>query len=677
MNKFFAIIILSTLSISNITFAKPMTMIDLLEVSSLRSGRLSPDGNQILFVKSDADWDLNKNVTRLWLTDINGGTLKQISSNLSDVKSPRWSPDGRQILFLSKRGSDKHDQIYILPLTGGEAIRLSNHDTPISNAQWSKDGRDIYFLALDVKNKAQIERENQQDDIFKFEQDFQQKHLWKITLDEAEKKRITYGDYSIGQFNISQNGNKITHLRAPNPLLDAALTGEIWLMDNDGRNAEQITDNKNPEMNLELSPDNNSILYIAWTNENDEAYFENNLFIIPAKGGSAKQMLGDFDHDIQQAHWSENGKNIYFKANLGVHNELFIVDVKSGEITQLTDGQHTVVNWHYQPTVNNHIMSVKTAHNNGDFWHLSANDNSTFSKITSIFDHLTRDFDLPRQEIITWKGQDGTDIEGTIIYPNDYKKSKRYPLVVQTHGGPRAADQWGIFSTTSYGPILAANSYVILRPNYRGSLGYGDDFVRDMVGHYFNQSHLDVMAGVDHLIEQGIVDGDKMVKMGYSAGGHMTNKIITFTNRFKAASSAAGTVNWISMYSQSDTRIYRTSWFNGTPWQKNAPIETYWDQSPLKDIANVTTPTMIIVGGADIRVPKQQSIELYRALISNGVETDLYIVPREQHGWKELRHKLSKMNVEMSWFEKYVHGRSFTWHKIIQEVLPITVNVVK
>ena len=142
----------------------------------------------------------------------------------------------------------------------------------------------------------------------------------------------------------------------------------------------------------------------------------------------------------------------------------------------------------------------------------------------------------------------------------------------------------------------------------------------------------------------------------------MTNKIITHTDRFKAASSAAGTVNWISMYSQSDTRIYRTPWFGGTPWQQNAPIDVYWDHSPLKDISNVTTPTMIIVGGADVRVPKEQSIELYRALKSNGVDTELYIVPREQHGWRELRHKLSKMNVEMTWFERYVNNTSFEWH---------------
>ena len=184
-----------------------------------------------------------------------------------------------------------------------------------------------------------------------------------------------------------------------------------------------------------------------------------------------------------------------------------------------------------------------------------------------------------------------------------------------------------------------------------------------MVNHYFKNAHLDVMAGVDHLIKEGIVDPDRMVKMGWSAGGHMTNKIITFTDRFKAASSGAGAVNWISMYAQSDVRIYRTPWFGGTPWQKDAPTDVYWEHSPLKDIANVKTPTLILVGQNDGRVPPQQSIELYRALKSNGVPTHLYMAPRTGHGWSELRHRLFKMNIEMEWFEKYAMDRIYMWEK--------------
>jgi dipeptidyl aminopeptidase/acylaminoacyl peptidase len=152
--------------------------------------------------------------------------------------------------------------------------------------------------------------------------------------------------------------------------------------------------------------------------------------------------------------------------------------------------------------------------------------------------------------------------------------------------------------------------------------------------------------------------------MGWSAGGHMTNKIITFTDRFKAASSGAGAANWISMYAQSDHREFRTPWFGGTPWQKNAPIDTYWNNSPLKDVANVKTPTIFLVGEQDPRVPMPQSVEMYRALKYNGVPTKLYVAPREGHGWMELRHRLFKLQAEMEWFEKWVNNRTYEWERI-------------
>jgi dipeptidyl aminopeptidase/acylaminoacyl peptidase len=284
-------------------------------------------------------------------------------------------------------------------------------------------------------------------------------------------------------------------------------------------------------------------------------------------------------------------------------------------------------------------------------------------QVSHVFDRYARDFRLPRQQKVEWKGADGVTVEGLLFYPLDYQAGQRYPLVVQTHGGPQASDKFGFSRWGNYTQVLTAKGYMVLQPNYRGSTGYGDAFLRDMVGHYFVNAHLDVMTGVDHLIALGLVDGNRMAKMGWSGGGHMTNKIITFTNRFKAAASGAGAANWISMYAQSDVRTYRTPWFGGTPWQANAPIDAYWDHSPLKDVSKVTTPTIFLVGEEDVRVPKPQSVEMYRALKSLGVPTHLYVAPREPHGWGELRHELFKVNVELDWFEKYVTERPYTWEK--------------
>jgi len=199
----------------------------------------------------------------------------------------------------------------------------------------------------------------------------------------------------------------------------------------------------------------------------------------------------------------------------------------------------------------------------------------------------------------------------------------------------------------------------VFRPNYRGSTGYGNAFLRGILNGYFRQMPWDVISGVDTLIRQGLVDPDRMVLMGWSAGGHLTNKLVTMTTRFKAASAGASAANWMSMYSQSDSRDNRTLWFGGTPYQRNAPIIAYWNDSPMKDAANVKTPTLLFVGENDPRVPKEQSIEMVRALRANGVPTHLYIAPREAHQWAELRHQIFKANTEMSWFERYALGRTY------------------
>ena len=645
---------------------RPMTIVDLINVPSLRSPQLSPDGKQVLYVLGEADWKENKRINHIWRINTDGTDPVQMTNGEEGENAPRWSPDGKWIAFIAARDeseAEDDDQVFLLSNTGGEAQPLTEHETPVGSIQWSPNGEFIYFIANEPETDEEKQRKEAKDDVYAFDEDYKQRHLWKIGVADKKETRITEGDFSVRGYELSRDGTLIAHHRAPTPLYDDSDEGEVWVMGGDGSGAKRLTNNTVSEGGAELSPDNSTVLFTSGSSEQWDTYYNSKIFLVPAAGGQHRLLLKDAPYSVRGGTWSGDGKSIHFSAQTGVRTEIFAVDVATEKVTQITKGDHSFRGFHYVPELDRAALNISEPTNAGDVYLLDLQGGKAPTRVTHVFDYLSEEFLLPRQEAIQWKGEDGVTVEGLLIYPLDYEEGKAYPLCVQTHGGPASADTFRFGSWSRYVQVLAAKGWAVLKPNYRGSTGYGDDFLRDMVGHYYNQAHKDVMTGVDYLIEKGIADGDRMVKMGWSAGGHMTNKIITYTNRFKAASSGAGAVNWISMYGQSDVRIYRTPWFGGTPWQKDAPIDVYWDHSPLKDIWKVKTPTLVLVGANDVRVPPPQSVELYRALKSNGVPTHLYMAPREPHGWRELRHELFKANVELDWFEKHALGRDYTWEK--------------
>jgi dipeptidyl aminopeptidase/acylaminoacyl peptidase len=644
-----------------------MTFVDLLNVPNLSDPQLSPDGQQVTYAIATADWKTNKRISHIWRIKADGTDAVQLTSGPDGESSARWSPDGRTIAFLAKRGSDDDTQIYLIPTTGGEARALTEHPSAVTAISWSPDGRAVYFIAPDRKTEEDKEREKAKDDVFSFDENFKERHLWRITIADRRSEQLTRGDYSVQSYELSRDGRRVALTRSATPLLESADTTEVWLLTVEGGNQVQLTRNDVPERSVRLSPDGMQVMFLSGTNGQFEKYYNGRIFLVPSAGGPPKLVAPELPYAVDAAAWGRDSSTIFFLANLGVHSELFELEVKTGKARQLTQGKHTIAGWSFLPTADRHVMTIDEPTNDGDVYLLAAGQSSAPLRVTRVFEYLARDFRLPRQEAIQWKGADGATVEGLLYYPLDFREGQRYPLVVQTHGGPQASDKYGFGNWGDYIPVLTAKGYLVLKPNYRGSTGYGDAFLRDMVGHYYQNSHLDVMAGVDYLIAKGLADGDRMVKMGWSGGGHMTNKIITHTTRFKAASAGAGASNWVSMYAQSDTRTNRTPWFGGTPWQKNAPIDVYWENSPLKYASNVTTPTIILVGERDERVPPPQSVEMYRALKSNGVPTHLYIAPREPHGWQELRHQLFKMNVELEWFEKHAMNRPYTWEKAPEE----------
>jgi len=635
------------------------TFVDSLEQAVIGDPQLSPDGKQLLFTIDKADWKANRRSGHIYRINADGTGQVQLTFGDRGESSPRWSPDGKSIAFTTRRDADTSNQIYLLSVDGGEARRLTSHPTAPGSLTWAPDGKSIYFTASDAKSADEKEKDRLLDDVYTFEENnFKQRHLWTTDL-EGKTKRITEGDWNVSSYELSADGKRIAMTRMPSPLLEFSDRGEVWVMDANGSNARQLTTNKVPEGNASLSPDGSTVLFTSGATEQGDIYYNDKLFLVPAAGGPAKILLPNVDYGVENASWSKDGKAIYFTANMGVHNEIMRVNVATKEAAQLTRGDHSLGSWSFSEDAGLHVFTLNSFDRPSEIYTMAPGAQPR--RVTAVFDEDMAKFKTARQEKITWKGQDGVTIEGLLTYPLDYTAGTRYPLIVQTHGGPAASDRFG-FSTENQ--VYAAKGYAVLRPNYRGSTGYGDKFLRDMVNGYFKQAHLDVLAGADAVIAMGVADPNKLVKMGWSAGGHMTNKLITFTDRFKVASSGAGAANWISMYAQSDHREFRTPWFGGTPWQANAPIDLYWNNSPLKDVSKVKTPTIFLVGEQDPRVPMPQSVEMYRALKSNGVPTHLYVAPREGHGWAELRHRLFKLQIEMEWFEKYINNRAYTWEKV-------------
>jgi len=657
-----AIVVLGTAAGGQTQAPRPMGIVDLLDIPRLSDPQRSPDGKQVLYTRADADWKSGRHISHIWRAPIDGGQPVQLTSG-SDGEGengPRWSPDGKTIAFTAKRGDNEFAQIFLLPADGGEARQLTTHPSAVSELTWAPDGSSLFFKAPDAKTADEKAREKARDDVYLYDENYKQTHVWRVAIASKAESRITDGDFSVTNYELSHDGRKMTYLRAPTPLLGDGDKSEVWVSNADGTDPVQVTRNTVQETGPAISPDNATVLFVSGSNAKFESYYNGRLFVAPAAGGPARVIVGENDPlDVNRAIWSQDGQSIYFLANIGVHEEIFVVPAAGGKPRQITSGKHSLSGLSVSASPDSFTFVAANSHSAGEVWTMAANETSP-KQVTHVFDYLGRDIKLGQQEAIQWKGADGVTVEGIVTYPLDYVAGRKYPLAVMTHGGPQAADKYSVGSMAYEIQVLAGRGYVCLQPNYRGSTGYGDAFLRDMVGHYFQNAHLDVLAGVDELIRRGVADPDRMVKMGWSAGGHMTNKVITVTDRFKAAASGAGVAQWMSMYAQSDIRSYRTPWFGGTPWQKDAPIEAYWNNSPLKDVAKVKTPTLFFVGEKDPRVPMPQSLEMYRALKSNGVPTHLYVAPREPHGWGELRHQLSKLNAEIDWFEKYATHQPFT-----------------
>jgi dipeptidyl aminopeptidase/acylaminoacyl peptidase len=636
----------------------------------------APDASYFVF-SSNRDAVAPKRTNQLYRMRHDGGEARKITDAKDGVSGFSFSPDGTWLVFRS--GESGREQLYrqaATDPTGAPATQITAGAAGVESWEWSPDGATIYLSRPDSFDEDEAARKEEGFSVDVKNAITPLSSLWAITVATAEERQVA-GDatYSVTGFSLSPDGQWIVFSggspeRYERNITGAGLYGDQYLLDVAAGSVERLTENYEVgEDGASFSPDSR---WIAFSGPDDmEAYSmtESRIYVrgVGERGGSFRKLGSDFDNSLRVAFWSPDGSTIYANAAVKVTRQLHSVDVRTGRVQSITseranltvskdeDTGTLLINYQDPATP----QTIFTAANIDRLA-----DRASWIQLTDMNPQVS-ELALGREEEVNWTSTDGKTVGGVLVYPAGYTEGQRYPLIVAIHGGPAGADLL-TFNGGYSAQVYAGAGYAVLKPNYRGSTGYGNAHRTDIVGDYFTLGFDDIMTGVDYLIDRGIADGDQMGALGWSAGGHWSNWILTHTDRFKAISSGAGTMNWISMYAQSDVQRNRQFYLGDDFMYEN--FEPYWDQSPLKYIANAKTPTMIHVVEGDPRVPSPQSVELHMALKKLDVPTELFMYPGRSHGIPDPRNRLVKSVSEMAWMDHYVRGigSTFEWRQVLE-----------
>lgn len=636
-----------------------MSPVDFLEAPRLSEPSLSPDGRYLAYYRSETLWRDNKIVERLVLTEIATGDTfpgPDFGDELKDASRIWWHPDGGSFIYLKPVGDTEIDQAFLFELTTQESRQLTRHGGTITDIIWRPDASGFFFIAAQEQPARDTALLSDGWVIPPFEANAN-REIWSFELAIEESEPVIGGQVSVRDVSLSRDARFLLYTRVPDHKLDSVHQGELVVLNLETGEHLRWTGNQNSESSAQLSPDGSRLAYIASVDETGAPYFEPKVFVVePNK--PARRLLGDMAMEAVSLAWDQTGQGLYILANTGLETNLYYYSLNADVLSPLTNGEHSFRDWVYSPETDTHLARIATQDNPGEI-HLMDDPATGFRPITDVYADWPERFRLPKQERVSWRGRRGVTIEGLLVYPLDYEPGQAYPLVTAIHGGPRISARFGSWHRSRYVSVLAAQGYMILLPNHRGSSGYGDAFVRDMFGAYFRNAHHDVMDGVDALIERGLADPDQLIALGWSAGGHMVNKLITHTDRFAAASSGAGASEWRSMHGESDVRFERQFVFGGQPWDRRPPTRRYNRDSPLNQAWKVTTPTLFFVGEKDVRVPPTQSILMYRAVEATGTPTILFQAEGEPHNFRKPANQLFKINTELDWFARFTRNGRF------------------
>ena len=658
---------------------RAITVDDVFELRDVRDPQITADGKWVAYTVSTMSLKDDKTETRIWMAPAAGGAPTVMTAPKESSSHPRWSGDGRYLAFLSKRGGGK-TQVWLLNRMGGEAEQLTETIQDVNDFAWSPESQRLVLVLQDPsreeleearakeKEKPGSEAKDNEEksgkpktprpqviDRYRFKTDTigyldrRRTHLYVLDVATKALKQVTSGDFDDEQPAWSPDGKLLaftSNRSTPDP--DRTYNSDIWVVAADnpdkGAHLTQVTTNPGEDTEPSWSPDGKWITYLTKLDPKLFQYGTHHVAVSPASGGPAKVLTQTFDRMARWPRFSPDGQYIYFTADDDGRVNLCRIPLAGGEITRPISG-HVVVGSYSIARSGELAAQVASPERPSEIFAISRSGAST--RITRVNDAFTAKIRLVAPEYVKFKSKDGTIVAGYLYKPLDYVAGQKYPTLLHPHGGPVGA-YYGEFN--HFSQLFAANGYVVLEPNPRGSSGYGEAFCKAIYADWGNKDFQDDMAMVDYAVAQGVSDPDKLGVGGWSYGAISTDFIITQSTRFKAAISGAGSSFFAALYGH-DHYILDYDTELGRPWANREA----WDKlSFFYKVDKITTPTLFMGGEIDWNVPVIGSEQMYEAMKSLGRETELVVYPGEFHGFKTPSHIKDRLERNLAWYAHYV-----------------------
>ena len=647
---------------------RPVQTEDMFDMRSVGAPVVSPDGVWIAYTVSRTSLEDERSYTRIYMSPAEGGEAIGLTVEGKSAVSPGWSPDGRYFTFTASR-DEGENQVWALDRRGGEGFPLTDVEQGMSGYRWSPDGTRLLLTIRDAEEKDEDKKENAPRepwviDRLQFKRDNmgyltgnRRTHLYVFELGSRELRQLTTGDWDESLGVWSPDGTRIAFASNRTDEPDGNENSDIWIVPSDleepTASPRRVTTNEGSDRSPAWSADGRSLAYTTGIRPDLIWYATTHLAVISIDGGEPYLLTTDLDRNVSQPRFSDDGDWIWFRLEDSGENHVARIRPNGEDLERPISGPLSAGAFDWAGGT--FAVSVSYLDHPGEIYRMTGAERGSgdLSRVTGHNDDFLSKVLVAETRNIQFHSADGTEVEGFVTFPPDFVEGQRYPTLLRIHGGPVSQFNHG-FQFESQ--LFAANGYVVVRTNPRGSSGYGQDFSAALWADWGNPDFQDVMAGVDYAIEQGWSDPDRLGVGGWSYGGILTNYVITQTNRFQGAITGASEVLYIANYGHDH---YQRQWEAelGLPWEGDN--RENWERiSPFNRVEHIETPTLIMGGEQDWNVPILNSEQLYQALRRRGIETQLVVYPDQGHGIRVPTYQVDRYERYLDWYNDHVRGVS-------------------